>query len=336
MDIGMDSLTNRFNCTPARLILIGWLIGSPLLAAGAVQAAGLTFGILGKSLDDENFVDTWRACATAAAVDGNECRQLSPAGPSHPRTQTLALMKALSSKKYSALSVSVVNSRLIRHSLGREASIPLITFDSNFEATEQYLSSAYVGPDNIRFGRDLAIIAKRFKPNGGSLCVMTVQQEPNLMQRLTGIRRELSGNNSFPEDRQLRGENGWFEVDRCLWNAADIQERALRQLDVTLKSIKPEVFITVGHWPILDPEAYREAVNAYQTDIINERIIMIGGVGKLTPERQALLDDHLLHGIVSINFPEMGRQTYEVMKSVVNGEKVPYYQYTPLTVVMAD
>ena len=55
------------------------------------HAEGLRFGILGKSTDDINFVDTWRGCDSEAQRFGDQCLYLGNAGPAHLRSQSRAI-----------------------------------------------------------------------------------------------------------------------------------------------------------------------------------------------------------------------------------------------------
>ena len=58
------------------------------------------------------------------------------------------------------------------------------TFDSPFAAREAPLSQAYIGTDNVAFGRDLASIAINFRPQDRSLRLMSAANDGNLAQRV--------------------------------------------------------------------------------------------------------------------------------------------------------
>ncbi len=301
------------------------------LVSSVVMATGFTFGLLAKSIDDSNFVDTWRGCSDAARQTGDECVLLGGRGAAHPRVQVRALQEALSSGNFDALAISVVNSQLVARTLV-SARIPIITFDSPFDAENADMSQTYVGIDNVDFGRALAGVAKELRPTGGSICLMSAVHDPNLMLRVEGVRQALSGDPMFPPNQRLKGEGGWIEADRCPWNSADSIERTMSQLAMTFGVIKPDVFLSVGHWPVIDAAAYRSTVEPFRDELVERKRIVIAAVGKVSPDMQGLMNDQLVHGYVSIDFYETGRLTYRAMKQLVEGKTVPSTVIIPNTV----
>lgn len=304
-----------------------------LLAPTVVPAAGLTFGIVSKSVDDGNFVDTWQGCQNEAKRFGDRCLLLGGRGPSQPRTQAQAIDDALKSNQFDALAISVTNSRFIAQTL-QDSKLPVFTFDSPFEAKQASLSRAYIGTDNLAFGRALAKIAKKLRPQGGSICIISAMHDPNLALRVRGVRQELSGVDSLWTEQRLEGEGGWSESKRCPWNSADDPEHTMAALTITLNKLLPDVILSVGHWPVLDSAGYRKAVQAIQQDLIDKKKLVIVGVGKIQPEQAALMRDKLVHGYVSIDFPKMGKLTYHVMKAAAEGKPFAPVTYTPDVVVI--
>lgn len=304
-----------------------------LLAPTVVPAAGLTFGIVSKSVDDGNFVDTWQGCQNEAKRFGDRCLLLGGRGPSQPRTQAQAIDDALKSNQFDALAISVTNSRFIAQTL-QDSKLPVFTFDSPFEAKQASLSRAYIGTDNLAFGRALAKIAKKLRPQGGSICIISAMHDPNLALRVRGVRQELSGVDSLWTEQRLEGEGGWSESKRCPWNSADDPEHTMAALTITLNKLLPDVILSVGHWPVLDSAGYRKAVQAMQQDLIDKKKLVIVGVGKIQPEQAALMRDKLVHGYVSIDFPKMGKLTYQVMKAAAEGKPFAPVTNTPDVVVI--
>lgn len=304
-----------------------------LLAPAVVPAAGLTFGIVSKSVDDGNFVDTWQGCQNEAKRFGDRCLLLGGRGPSQPRTQAQAIDDALKSNQFDALAISVTNSRFIAQTL-QGSKLPVFTFDSPFEAKQASLSRAYIGTDNLAFGRALAKVAKKLRPQGGSICIISAMHDPNLALRVRGVRQELSGADSLRAEQRLEGEGGWSESKRCPWNSADDPEHTMTALTITLNKLLPDVILSVGHWPVLDSAGYREAVQAIRQDLIDKKKLVIVGVGKIQPEQAALMRDKLVHGYVSIDFPKMGKLTYQVMKAAAEGKPFAPVTYTPDVVVI--
>ena len=291
------------------------------------SAKGRVFGLVGKSLDDGNFIEAWRGCDEEAKSSKDNCILLGGKGPADPRFQSAAIDEALKTNRFAAFAVSVTDSGTIAKTL-QSAKVPIITFDSPFISKDEHLSRAYVGVNNEEFGRDLARVAKRLRPQGGSICLMTDANDPNLALRVRGVRKELSLNNHFPDDLRLNGEGKWTESKRCPWNSGDKIERSMDEITVTLKNIKPDVFLSVGHWPVVNPKSYRLVTGPFREDLIKKKRIMIVGVGKITPEYAALMDEKLVHGYVSINFKEIGKKSFKLMKAAVEGKAIPPLVYT--------
>lgn len=283
------------------------------------------FGLVSKSLDDHNFVDAWLGCQKAAIDNNDQCVHLGVKGSAHVRTQKIVIQEALESGRFQSLAISVTKSDYIADAL-QGVEIPIITFDSPFEINEQHLSLSYVGIDNIAFGKELAKLAKKFRPAGGTVCIMTARHDTNLAQRVLGVRRELSGL-ELKDGLRLNGENAWYEEERCPWKTADNPARSLKQLDLTLNKLKPDVIISVGHWPIVDPVDYRNVVEPYRKELKTNKHVIAIATGNLLPEYKALIDEGLLQGVVSINFPEIGRVSYELMKAASSGKPIPPLKY---------
>lgn len=300
-----------------------------------VHAEAERFALIGKSADDHNFHAAWVGCQQAASRAGDMCDQLSPPGITQPRLQARALRHAFQSRQYRALALSVTNSDLISQALNA-ATIPMITFDSPLDPKYQDQTLSYVGIDNIEFGRELARIAKHFKPQGGVVCLMSVDHDQNLSERIVGVRDELSGNPQFPVGKRLAGEGGWRESVRSPWDAGDSVQRSLEELDYTLKNIRPDVFISVGHWPIVDPARYRQTLLPYLKEVLSKQVILIHAGGQVDASLQALIDDGLVHGFVSSDFYEIGEISYQMMKSASKGYEIPLYNYTHTQVYLAQ
>lgn len=286
-------------------------------------AKDLKFGIVSKSIDDINFIDTVNGCQEEASRHGDVCVHIGPKGSASPRPQVEALQTAVKENKFAALAVSVVFSEGLAQVIKESVLVPVITFDSPFNEKNSHISKSYIGIDNIEFGRDLAKIVKKLKPCGGSVFLMGDMHDPNLSQRIYGVRQELSGKQEFPKDCQLKGEGGWKEFKRSPWRSGDNVERTMEELVYTFTFFKPDVFISVGHWPIVNPEKYRNTMQPFIDTLKKRKTIMVFGVGKVLPEYKSLLDDELVHGLVSINFKEIGKITYNTLKDVAAGKKVP-------------
>ena len=293
----------------------------------ATLAHGLTFGLVGKSRDDPNFVRAWQGCALEAKKSGDECLHFGGLGAADPRFQKQAIEEALRTHRLDGLAISVTASDVVAQAF-QGSKVPVVTFDSSFNAPYAHLSRAYVGTDNLAFGHDLANAAKRLRPQGGTVCLMTAANDLNLAQRVLGVRQGLAANRQLPAGQRLTGEGGWTELARCPWNSADQTDRAMTELAITLKHLKPDVFISVGHWPVVDVAAYRQAVAPYQADLVAKHPVMVVGVGHIAPDYAALLQDKLVHAYVSIDFEEIGRKSYTLMRALASGKPVVPLNFT--------
>jgi len=280
-------------------------------------AEGLTFGLVAKSINDVNFIDVWQGCHKAAKSFGDRCLLLGGKGNAQIRRQEEAIQSAVKSQQYDALAISVMNSEFAARAL-QNINIPVITFDSPFNEKYQFLSHAYVGIDNIEFGKDLAKIAKTLLPKGGTICFMTVMHDRNLALRIQGARAEFSDNNKFTESQRLGKKGKWTELNRCPWYTSDNIERSHDQLEYTIRVLKPDVFIAVGHWPVSDITAYKKLMEPFRQQISHNKPLLIFGIGSCRKNQLSkLINAGLVHGFASINFPQLGKNSYEIMKKLV-------------------
>ena len=288
------------------------------------MARPLHFALVAKTVDEEPFIYAARGCAEAAQAEGDTCILLGPSGPTHFRKQDPVLSEALA-LGLDGIALSVTNSRwLALHSLQRLGLTPLITFDSDLEPEEQYLRRAYVGQNNLEVGRRLGLLAQRLRPGGGRVYLLSGgHSDPNLNARLQGVRQQLSGRPGIAE--RLSGENGWISHERCPLYGADDQELVLKQLTTILQSGQIDIIISLGSWPIFDVGKFRQRLGPLLAELEakGRRPDLIIGIGEPSEAELALLDDGLVQGYLSMNFTEIGRESYRVLKRLAQGESVP-------------
>ena len=285
------------------------------------------YALIAKSVDDENFVDTWLGCQEEALKYNDTCTLLGGDGPANPHTQYSAIVHARASKLYSAFAISVTKSEFIVDALSG-IDTPVVTFDSPFSEGVSDASQGYIGPDNQAIGADLAKIAQTFLPQGGSLCIFTAIHDPNLRQRVAGVRKTLSKSIIHPYDQKLTGEHGWFEGDRCPLNTGDNSRQTMDQMDAFFSEIHADMLIYVGHWPIINADLYRKTTYPYRHDLKIRKTHVVVATGKVQSSYTDLLSDQLIHGLVSIDFKEIGRMTYLRMRQAHKGEPIPKVTYT--------
>lgn len=303
-----------------------------IFSSTAVYADGEKFGLVGKSIDDANFVAAAKACAEAAEKSGDTCKFIGAKGSEHFRTQDSAISEALKGG-LDAIAVSITSSEWLgTNSLEQasQAGIPILTFDSALEGQYSALQAGYIGPNNVSFGHDIAQAAIKLRPTGGTICIMSGgTKNPNLNQRIAGIRQALSLNDNYPEDKRLFGENGWTEHSRCPLFNRDDSEMAVTQMVFALENLDVDVFLSVGGWPVVNTELYSKLVAPLKESLLhkkNKKIII--GVGNPSANQLLLIDKGLAHAYVAIDFAEMGRLSYEHMKQLSNGKVIPPITYT--------
>ncbi|WP_320170332.1 substrate-binding domain-containing protein [Maridesulfovibrio sp.] len=300
-------------------------------------AEGNVFAILGKSRDDYNFKSVVDGCNKFAKRNGDSCINISSEGAAHPRSQSKALLRAIRRFRLHAVAVSVVNSKSLAKIINwYKSRVPIITFDSPFSLADIEAEMVYIGPNNVSIGRSLAAIAQKSYPNGGTVCIMTDRNDPNLLQRVSGVRMELSCNSSFPGDKRLEGENGWTESVFSPINSGDCVDRTLAILDKIVNQIKPDVFIAVGHWPILDASGYRRIMEEHNTILPDERVFIACATGEATDEMKKLVEDNLLNAIVGFDFFKIGELCYECMDLLSKKQPVPLKVDVPLFTITSE
>ncbi|WP_460426629.1 substrate-binding domain-containing protein [Azotobacter armeniacus] len=286
----------------------------------------MQFALLAKRADQCFYILASEGCAEAARAQGDTCLLLGPSsGPTHFRQQNQALEQALDTD-LDGIALAVTRSKwLAEHALKRAGRIPLITINSDLEPAERHLRRGHVGLDNLVFGQRLGMLAQRFRPQGGKLCVLSLQDTYH-KERLQGIRRQLGGIPDQAGTDRLKGENGWSEPNRCPLERAETPERALLQLTTLLNTRQFDVIISIGSWPIYRADMYRRQLGPLLAELDKQGsrpAIIITTPEEPNAAQRALLDDGLVQAYLSMEGREIGRQSYWMLKRLVQGKPVP-------------
>ena len=130
---------------------------------------------------------------------------------------------------------------------------------------------AYVGTHNYEIGVNLAKLAQKIKPKGGTICIQSGgAAAANHNERMQGIRDTLAGAKSAqsPGDR-LTGQNGWTEVDGCPLYTNDDFPLSVQQMEDILgkypeaRRLHPDRRLPAVH-PAGLPEGRREVQGAHR------------------------------------------------------------------------
>ncbi|GAB3468368.1 substrate-binding domain-containing protein [Azotobacter salinestris] len=310
-----------------RLSAAGLLCG--LLLALPAGAEPLRFALVAKRMDQSFYAMAGEGCAEAAQAEGDTCLLLGPLGTQHFREQNKVLRQTLARNDLDGIGLAVTHSEwLAKHALKGAGRIPLIAFNSDLAPAEQHLRRSYVGLDNLRFGRQLAMLAQRFRPQGGKLCILSGGiQNTNHLERIQGIRQQLRGKRT--EDGatgRLKGENGWSEANRCpLYDNNDPAIARLRLATLLAPGSQLDVILVLGNWPLCEADEYRKQIGPLLAELDKQgwRPVIIVATHKMDAAQRALLDDGLAQAYLNMEGREIGRQSYRMLKRLVQGEPVP-------------
>ncbi|MGI1999170.1 substrate-binding domain-containing protein [Shewanella frigidimarina] len=285
------------------------------------------------------FFDQSKAgCIDAAAqIKGVECIYRGP-DISNVRMQD-QVINQLIDEGIDGIAVAITQSKyIVKNSLKRakEAGIPIITYDSDIEASinedPNSLRLAYIGTDNFELGKSLGEELKKLRPNGGTLIMQSGRPDsPNLNLRLMGVRSALSGKKyDTPPGELLNNDSGWTEVREPFFNF-DQLALSVNQMESVMKGkpVKADSFIAVGGWPQNNQARYRKMIAPYQAKINNNKIIII--ITDTSSEQLTMLKDHLVHINIGQDPYEMGKQAILTLYKIVTEQKYDKIIYTPIT-----
>jgi ribose transport system substrate-binding protein len=229
---------------------------------------------------------------------------------------------------------------MVRNGLqkAKKKGIPVITFDSDFDSStlDKYenLRLAYIGSDNLAFGKALGEQVKKLRPNGGKLCIQSAHKgESNLILRMMGVRSALSGKTyTSPPGKKLKNVNGWTEISRCPLYGNGQSVPSIEQMKFILRKAPKEVdtFVAVGGWVQMNNiKKYREMIPLFKEKMDRREIAVV--IGDTTEGQLECLKDHLSHINVGQRPYDMGRQAIFTLYNIVKKNGYKKVIYTPLT-----
>ena len=330
-----------------RILLTGvagaMVAGAALLGSSAVQAQEkLTIAVVPKNLNNPFFDQAKLGCEKAVeeiGADKVECFFTGP--PEHGGgEEQVQIVADLIAKGVDGIGVAAANAAAMASVLpeAQAKGIPILTWDTDLLPESKGLRTAYIGTHNYDIGVNLAKLAQKIKPEGGTICIQSGgAAAANHNERMQGIRDTLAGvERGEPPGERLTGQNGWTEVDGCPLYTNDDFPLSVQQLEDTLgKYPDLDAFIPTGGFPQFVPDAYRNAVSQYKDRIASGDLALV--VADTLPIQLDLLREGLSAGQVGQRPFEMGYKVIYAIKDMKEGKPAPEDPtYTGLDVCTAE
>jgi ribose transport system substrate-binding protein len=315
--------------------MIGKLLSATVAAAailGMTQGAEAqpkkyVFALVPKNTNNPFFDQARDGCKKAERElkGAIECLYIGP-GEHGGGEEQVQVVNDLIAKKVDGIAVSPSNAAAMGKALegAKAAGIPVLTWDSDLLEKDKALRLAYVGTHNYEIGVNLAKLAQKIKPKGGSICIQSGgAAAANHNERMQGIRDTLAGTKSAQAPgTKLTGQNGWTEVAGCPLYTNDDFPLAVQQMeDILGKYPKLDAFIPTGGFPQFIPQAYRKVAEKYKSRIADGSLALV--VADTLPVQIELLKASLSKGQVGQRPAEMGYKTMFFLKDIKDGKPAP-------------
>ncbi len=300
--------------------------GALTVAAVGAQAK-FTFALVPKNMNNPFFDQARDGCKKAEAESNGafECMYIGP-GEHGGGDEQVQIVQDLVAKKVDGIAVAVANAAAMTVALqaAKDAGIPVLTWDSDMLPENSDLRLAYIGTHNYEIGTNLAALAMKIKPNGGTVCIQSGgAAAANHNERMQGIRDVLSGTKSAasPGDR-LTGQNGWTEIEGCPLYTNDDFPLSVQQFeDIMAKNPKLDAFIPTGGFPQFVPDANRAAVEKYKGMIADKSLALV--VADTLPVQIDQMKEGYSLGQVGQRPFEMGYMTMKAFADMKDGKAAP-------------
>jgi ribose transport system substrate-binding protein len=321
------------------VVAMAGLFGLPGLASAA--DGKLVFALVPKNMNNPFFDQARDGCKKAEKESGGkfECRYIGP-GEHGGGDEQVKVVQDLITAKVNGIAVAPSNAPAMAKVLERAkaAGIPVTTWDSDLLPKDKGLRTTYVGTKNYDIGVNLAKIAMKLKPKGGTICIQSGgPAAANHNERMKGIRDIIAGkvSNTPPPGDRLTGQNGWKEVDGCpLYTNDDFPLSVTQMGEILAKYPDLTAFVPTGGFPQFVPNAYKQVVDKNMERIKSKKTILV--VADTLPMQMDLMKAGYSHGQVGQRPFDMGYKSMFVLKDLVDKKKVADPIYTGLDVCEPD
>ncbi len=324
--------------TTGAAVLAGLVIAGVSMAQAAPK---YTFALVPKNTNNPFFDQARDGCKKAEAeLNGQiECFYTGP-GEHGGGDEQVQVVEDLIAKRVDGIGVSAANAAAMAHALedAKKAGIPVLTWDSDLLPENADLRVAYIGTHNYDIGVNLAKLAMKVKPSGGTVCIQSGgAAAANHNERMQGIRDTLGGmtGTTSPGER-LTGQNGWTEVDGCpLYTNDDFPLAMQQEQDILNKYPDLSAFIPTGGFGEFLVDAYKNSMEKYKADIASGKIAI--AVADTLPMQIDELKAGLASGNVGQRPFEMGYKVMYGLLDIKEGKAPPADPtYTGLDVCTPD
>lgn len=330
-----------------RLLLSATFVAGALVAGGffaghATAQDKVVIAVVPKNLNNPFFDQAKFGCEKAVkeiGADKVECFFTGP--PEHGGgEEQIQIVADLIAKGVDGIGVAPSNAAAMASILpeAKSKGIPVLTWDSDLLADHAALRTAYIGTHNYDIGVNLAKLAQKIKPDGGSICIQSGgAAAANHNERMQGIRDTLAGvDRGDPPGNRLTGQNGWTEVDGCpLYTNDDFPLSVQQMEDILIKYPDLDAFVPTGGFPQFVPDAYRAVASKYKDKIASGALALV--VADTLPVQIDLMKEGLSAGQVGQRPFEMGYKVIHAIYDMANGKDAPADPtYTGLDVCTPD
>ena len=147
-------------------------IGALSVAGAAAAQTKYTFALVPKNMNNPFFDQARDGCKKAEAESNGafECMYIGP-GEHGGGEEQVQIVQDLVAKKVDGIAVAPANAAAMAVALqaAKDAGIPVLTWDSDVLPENKDLRIAYIGTHNYEIGVNLAKLAQKIKPSGGTI-----------------------------------------------------------------------------------------------------------------------------------------------------------------------
>ena len=301
------------------------------MAAATIGSAALAqniFALVPKNMANPFFEQAREGCKKAEAESGGKfvCEYIGPGEHGGGEEQVQIVQDLVARGDVKGIGVAPANAAAMAVALqaAKDAGIPVLTWDSDVLPENIDLRAAYIGTHNYDIGVELAKLAQKIKPEGGTVCIQSGgAAAANHNERMQGIRDTLGGmtGTTSPGER-LTGQNGWTEADGCpLYTNDDFPLSVQQFQDYMAANPDLDAFIPTGGFPQFVPDANRAAVEPYKEKIASGELALV--VADTLPVQLDQMKEGLSAGQVGQRPFEMGYQVMMAFQQMADGGAAP-------------